>query len=82
MSKFRINHKIARQMLAEPNCAKAIRQISAIIKSSWFSEIDTETKRKLLMYIQEIERRNKCLEWDRLKEIKRFVSEIYNTYNR
>ncbi|MBR5904652.1 MAG: hypothetical protein IKZ49_03920 [Alphaproteobacteria bacterium] len=82
MSKFRINHKVARQMLSEPNCAKVVRQISSIIKSPWFSQIDTESKRKLLIYVQEIERRNKCLEWDRLKEIKKFVSELYKTYNK
>ncbi len=82
MPKYRENYTATRQTLREPNCHKAISQIKSIISSHWFDCLTLKEKQQLLVYLQEIERRNKSLDWDKLNEIKEFVSNIYKTYNR
>jgi hypothetical protein len=69
-------------MLTEPNCGKAIKEIKAIISSRWFCRLSLAEKQKLLIYLQEIEHRNRCVNWEKLNEIKAFVSTIYKTYNK
>ena len=82
MPKYRVNHALSRQLRTEPNCGKAIKQIKAIINSRWFRHLSLAEKQQMLMYLQEIERRNRLVDWDKLNEIKAFVSTIYKTYNK
>lgn len=57
-------------------------KIKGIMYASWFVNVDTEDKRQLLAYMQEIERHNLLLQWTRVKEINRFLHNMNKEYNR
>lgn len=82
MPKYRQNHRVQRYMRSEPNCSKALKQITAVTKSPWYSKTNSAEKAKLIEFLTEIRRRNGCLEFRRLNEITMFISNMYKNYNR
>ena len=80
MSKFRMNYSVERNFLREPNCNVLVKEIRRFVYSPIFDKLPLKSKTTLLTYIQEIERRNRCIDNERLHEIKRFIKDMKRTY--
>jgi hypothetical protein len=58
MPKYVQPYYVTRNLKKEPNCRQLMGKIKGIMYAAWFVNVDTEDKRQLLAYMQEIERHN------------------------
>ena len=81
MPKYVQPYYVTRNLKKEPNCRQLMGKIKGIMYAAWFVNVDTEDKRQLLAYMQEIERHNLFLQWARVKEINKFLHDMNKEYN-
>lgn len=81
MPKYVQPYYVTRNLKKEPNCRQLMGKIKGIMYAAWFVNVDTEDKRQLLAYMQEIERHNLFLQWAHVKEIDRFLHNMNKEYN-
>ena len=80
MPKYRQNHKLTRFLLTEPNCVNVAKDIIKIMKGPLWNRLSSEKRNQLLMYLKEINRRNMCVDWAKLNEIKKYLGVLHKTY--